>query len=393
MCKGRQMTETVWLSVVRAWGMPVSQISVEAATRLGIAAQPNEWCQVRLCSETGRQEEGFLAKVASTLEDTMMTWPREKEFRRPDVMIGTRDRGLLERFLHDRWMDPELEETLRPGAVCRWHIRIVLWEGERWYLNLLVSETSQRSRITSEAAAKLGRESKEDGCMHLKDMNGMDVPISVDMVDTTEELVAGEILPPCKNKPHMLLTMKDALRIWEMMLTGWRGESDLRKGWASQGVKKDQVPQGIQGGEAGEQMRVKHLQVRVRDSMARITVLFDKNVPNTVIRYGAAEMLGLKVGRAWYQVPLLNTEGYIRRGHAGCGRTVRGTSSDLLDMEKGTRRVTWEWERADMVIGRDNMDCKPEHICGWPREGFPLEIMGPLGFYTRKDLGELNRRN
>jgi hypothetical protein len=39
------------------------------------------------------------------------------------------------------------------------------------------------------------------------------------------------------------------------------------------------------------------------------------------------------------------------------------------------------------------MNCKPEHLRGWPKEGFPLGILGPLGFYTRKDLEELNRRN
>jgi hypothetical protein len=108
---------------------------------------------------------------------------------------------------------------------------------------------------------------------------------------------------------------------------------------------------------------------------------------------------------AWYQVPLLNTEGYTKLIRASGvmstayienGRRIRGASSDLSDVEREATRVTWEWERADMVIERDNMDCKPEHIRGWhrwPEEGFPLEIMGPLGFYTRKDLEELNRRN
>jgi hypothetical protein len=59
------------------------------------------------------------------------------------------------------------------------HVCIVLQNGERWYLNLLMSETAQQSRITSEAAAKLGRGSKRDGCMHLRDVDGRDVPISV----------------------------------------------------------------------------------------------------------------------------------------------------------------------------------------------------------------------
>jgi hypothetical protein len=54
-CKGRQMTETVWLTAVRAWNMPVSRLSADAATRLGLTERPNDWCQVRPCDAAGRQ--------------------------------------------------------------------------------------------------------------------------------------------------------------------------------------------------------------------------------------------------------------------------------------------------------------------------------------------------
>jgi hypothetical protein len=40
----------------------------------------------------------------------------------------------------------------------------------------------------------------------LRDVNGRDVPISVDIVNATKELVAGETLPPGEIKPHMVLT-------------------------------------------------------------------------------------------------------------------------------------------------------------------------------------------
>ncbi len=36
VCKGWPMTETVWLTAARAWSMPVSRISAEAAVRLGL---------------------------------------------------------------------------------------------------------------------------------------------------------------------------------------------------------------------------------------------------------------------------------------------------------------------------------------------------------------------
>jgi hypothetical protein len=326
----------------------------------------------RQCNAAGRQEDEFLAKVASTLEISppeyaVVRRPHEEDFRRPDVVMGTRDWDTVQRFLRDL----ESGETVRPTAVRKQHVCIVLQDGES-----LVSETARPSRISSEAAAKLGRGNKHDGCMHLRDVNGRDVPISVDVVNTTKELVAGETLPPGEIRLHMVLTPEDERRIQGMMLTGWKGKSDLLKGWASQGAKKSQIPREIRGGGAGEQMRVKHLQVKLRDGVTRITVLFDRNVPDTVVRCGTAAMLGWKAGKAgqWvttanrkreysrtrYQVPLFTTEGYVKlieaRGvlsiaHIETGRTIKGASGYLPDMEKGTTKIIWEWERVDMVIG------------------------------------------
>jgi hypothetical protein len=239
------MTETVWLTAARAWGMPVSRISAEAAIRLGITERPNEWCQVRPCNAAGRQEDGFLAKIARALEIgppgyLMARRPREENFRRPDVVMGTRDWEAVERFL----CNVRPDETAGLRETRKQHVCIVLQNGERWYLNLLVSETAQRSRITSMAAAKLGRGSEHEKRMHLKDVNGRDVPITVDVVDTTKELVAGEYLPPGVLRPHTVLTPEDERRIRGMMLTGWMGKADLLKGWASQGRKENQPSHG-----------------------------------------------------------------------------------------------------------------------------------------------------
>jgi hypothetical protein len=174
VCKGWQMTETVWLTAARAWNMPVSRVSADAATRLGLTERPNDWCQVRLCNAAGRQEDGFLAKIASVLEIAPPGYPtarrpRKLNFRKPDVVIGTRDWETVERFLCN--VEPDKNTGLRETR--KHHVRIVLQSGERWYLNLLVSETARRSRITSVAAAKLGRGSVHDKRMHLRDVNGM----------------------------------------------------------------------------------------------------------------------------------------------------------------------------------------------------------------------------
>ncbi len=55
-----------------------------------------------------------------------------------------------------------------------------------------MSETARWSRITLAAAAKLGRGSIHDKRMHLRDVNGTEVSITVDLVDTTKELLEGE---------------------------------------------------------------------------------------------------------------------------------------------------------------------------------------------------------
>ncbi len=156
--------------------------------------------------------------------------------------------------------------------------------------------------------------------------------------------------------------------------------------------------------------------MKLRDGVTRITVLFDKNVSDTVVRCKAATMLGWKASkvsqwvtlangkreyiRSLYQAPLLTTDGYVKltEAHGVLSiahietRTIKGASGNLPDLEKGTTKVIWEWERVVMVIGRDNRDCKPEQFRGWPELGFPLD-QGPMGFYTRKDLERLNRRN
>ncbi len=115
-------------------------------------------------------------------------------------------------------MEPDKNAGLRETR--KHHVRIVLQSGERWYLNQLGSETARRSRITSAAAAKLGRGSVHDKRMHLRDVNGMEVSITVDVVDTTGELLEGEDSLLGSPKPHMVLTPGDERRIQGMMLIG-----------------------------------------------------------------------------------------------------------------------------------------------------------------------------
>ena len=92
VCKGRQMTETVWFTAVRAWNMPVSRLSADAATRLGLTERPNDWCQVRPCNAAGQQEDGFLAKIASVLEIAPGVSDRKEAARAELPQAGRGDR-------------------------------------------------------------------------------------------------------------------------------------------------------------------------------------------------------------------------------------------------------------------------------------------------------------
>ncbi len=168
-----------------------------------------------------------------------------------------------------------------------------------------------------------------DKRLHLRDVNGIEVSITVDGVDTTRELLEGEDSHLGVPKPHMVLTPGDEWRIQGVMLTGWMGKADLLKGWANQGKKKGQPTSEAGGRLAGAQVYFKHLKVRAEGRTLRISVLFDRNVPDTMVGYGAATILGLKGGRtrrwvttaegskgvsyAWYNMPLQDMGGHTKQ--------------------------------------------------------------------------------
>jgi hypothetical protein len=420
VCKGRQMTETVWLTAVRAWNMPVSRLSADAATRLGLTEKPNDWCQVRPCNAAGRQLDGFLARIASVLEIAPPGYPTEKRpremnFRRPDVVIGTKDWESVEGFLRN--MEPDKMAELRETR--KYHMRIVLRSGERWYLNLLVSEAARKSRIISTAATKLGRENVHHERMHFRDVNGKEISIAVDVVSTMKELLVNE--DPCRGspKPHMVLCPEDERRIEGTMLVGWMSEADLSRGWASQGKRKKQPAPGAGEKKSGEKVFLKHLKVNTKPQLMRISALFSENAPDTLIGYGAATILGLKGGRArrlvtteggipgmsyaWYDVPLQDEDGRVRQVRAyGVLKTARvkneGENGKVLgDSPGGATGPAQLWECIDLIVGRDNQDRRPENTLGWPgrrpKGGYAVRGTGDPGDYIKVKIGNPDLRN
>ncbi len=204
---------------------------------------------------------------------------------------------------------------------------------------MLVSETARQSRIISTAATKLGRGNVHDKRMHLRDVNE-EVSISVDVVGTMKELLEDE--DPCRGslKPHMVLCPEDERRIKGTMLAGWMSEADLLRGWASQGKRKNQPASEAGEKKSGEKVSFKHLKVKIKGQEMRISALFNRGAPDTLIGYGAAAILGLKGGQirrlvtteegsprmsyAWYDVPLQDENGRVWQIRAnGVLRTAR----------------------------------------------------------------------
>ncbi len=142
----------------------------------------------------------------------------------------------------------------------------------------------------------------------------------------------------------------------------------------------------------------------------RISALFDRNVPDTTIGYGAATILGLKGGRTrrwvttaegnqglsytWYDVPLQDMGGHAKQVKAsGVLRTARvknaGEDGEAYgDSPGGATGPAREWECINLVIGWDNMDCKPEGTLGWhgwPKGGYLVKRAGDPGNYDRME--------
>ncbi len=155
------------------------------------------------------------------------------------MVIGTRDWESVERFL----CNVEPDKIARLRETRQHHVRIVLQSGERWYLNLLVRETTRQSRITSAAAAKLGRGSVHDKRMHLRDVNGIEVSLTVDVDGTTKELLEGEDSLLGLPKPHMVLTPRGSPDGWEMLTSSRAGPARAR-GRANPPQRRGEKEQG-----------------------------------------------------------------------------------------------------------------------------------------------------
>jgi hypothetical protein len=157
------------------------------------------------------------------------------------VIVRTDNWGALEGFQCYAENSPERTEDALRELLRKWHIRMVLQDGERMYLILLQGEALRRSNITTRAEAKLGKRNEEGNCMHLVSMDGTEVSISVGTVDSLYWWLPKEVRLTDEGMPDMLLSEEDAQHLGGTLLTGWKTDEDHLKGWASQGIGRDRV--------------------------------------------------------------------------------------------------------------------------------------------------------
>ncbi len=66
------------------------------------------------------------------------------------------------------------------------------------------------------------------------------------------------------------------------------------------------------------------------------------------------------------------------------------------DSPGGATGPAREWECIDLIISRDNMDCKPEGTLGWqgwPKGGYLVTKIGDPGDYIRVEARDPSRKD
>jgi hypothetical protein len=128
---------------------------------------------------------------------------------------------------------PEARENGKQVALFKWHIRIVLQDGERMYLNVYKSPSASISRSpTSQAAAKLVKKDEGERRMNLVDRSWKEISILGDTVDVIDQVTPGSGILGVRDWLDMILGGEDAYRVDRLLLTCWKTKEEQQGGWA-----------------------------------------------------------------------------------------------------------------------------------------------------------------
>ena len=149
--------EMVWLRATRSQHAGATRITHLAAVRLGLTQSATEAYQIQLRLSN---EPRFIlrAEGVETLECVRSRNERGgARTLQPDVIIGWPDWSKVQPFVASGWA---VSGQTPPGATApatKWHLRMNQKGGPPMYLNVELDPTRQRSTITHEAAARIGR--------------------------------------------------------------------------------------------------------------------------------------------------------------------------------------------------------------------------------------------
>ncbi len=150
--------EMVWLRATRSQHAGATRITHLAAIRLGLAQSATEAYQIQLRLSS---DPRFVlrAEGVETLECLRSRSERgSAKALQPDVIIGWPDWSKVQPFVASGWA---VSGQTPPGATVpatKWHLRMNQKGGPPMYLNVELDPMRQRSTITHEAAARIGRQ-------------------------------------------------------------------------------------------------------------------------------------------------------------------------------------------------------------------------------------------
>jgi hypothetical protein len=181
--------EMVWLKATRSQHAGVTRITHLAAVRLGLTQSATEAYQIQLRLSS---DPRFIlrAEGVETLECVRSRNERgSAKALQPDVIVGWSDWSKVQPFVANGWA---VSGQTPPGAAApatKWHLRMNQKGGPPMYLNVELDPTRQRSTITHEAAARIGR---PDGVSYMISARAEDVEVRSLMAGGAERTGDGQ---------------------------------------------------------------------------------------------------------------------------------------------------------------------------------------------------------
>ncbi len=316
----------------------------------------------------------------------------------PDVIIGWPDWSKVQPFVANGWA---VSGQTPPGATApatKWHLRMNQKGGPPMYLNVELDSMRQRSTITQEAAARMGRQygasymlsaRAEDGEVRSLVAGGAITIIRADRRRPVERASKG---------PDLLLNAKDTNGMAKCLKPGWKSEEEIggHGGCPVEGQWHGKL-RGRQVLRDPGWTCVLFVKTGGASQDIFIRVMFDTIREQSVVLHSVAVKLGLRAsgGPTWlthpgedprysscvYEVPVLDWKG--RRDWIKARGVSYVTPSEQRHMPEGAMEafpkislsgvtVSQAAGPVDMIIGRDNPEWMPVPLQEEPYERFTL---------------------